>query len=84
MVSRASVGVAPAALLLLFLKLGFHVFPGTLARSVMFVHLVLAGLAMVAVFVATWIFFVYRGDPYFDITSRVQRFLPGVRRPKAP
>jgi O-antigen/teichoic acid export membrane protein len=82
--SRTSLGVAPAALLLLFLKLGFEVFPGTLSRSVMFVHLLLAGLAMVAVFAATWIFFVYRGDPYFDMTSRVQRFFPGVRRPKAP
>jgi O-antigen/teichoic acid export membrane protein len=82
--SRASLGVVPATLLLLFLKLGFHVFPGTLSRAVMFVHLMLAGVAMVVVFAATWIFFVYRGDPYFDITSRVQRFLPGVRRPKAP
>lgn len=82
--SRASLGVAPAVALLLFLKLGVHVFASTLARSVMFVHLLLAGLAMVAVFAATWIFFVYRGDPYFDISSRLQRFVPGLGRTKAP
>lgn len=81
---RSSVGVAPAVLLLLFLKLGFDVFPGTLSRSVLFIHLVLAGLAMVVVFAATWIFFVYRGDPYFDVTSRLQRFVPGMRGSKAP
>lgn len=81
---RPSLGVAPAVGVLVFLKLGLHLFPGTLPRGVMFLHLVIAGLVMVAVFAATWIFFVYRGDPYFDISSRLQRFSPSARRSKAP
>ncbi len=82
-VGRASLGVAPAALLLLSLKLGLNAFPRSTSRAAMFVPLLLAGLGMVTVFAMTWIFFVYRDDPYVDVMARVRRFLPGIRSPKS-
>ena len=35
--------------------------------------LVAAGTVMLAVFVVVWIFFVYRGDPYFDARAQLAR-----------
>jgi len=30
-----------------------------------------AGVAMVVLFAATWVFFVYRNDPYMDLRARL-------------
>ncbi len=62
-VPRATVGVVPVVALLLWCKNGLDV--RTLPE------LVGAGLAMVLVFALTWVFFVYRNDPYLDLRSRV-------------
>ena len=36
--------------------------------------LVAAGTVMLAVFAFVWVFFVYRGDPYFDVRAHLARF----------
>jgi O-antigen/teichoic acid export membrane protein len=81
--TRATLGAAPAAALLLGLKLGLHVFALSGTRAALFLPLFLAGLGLLVISAATWIFFVYRDDPYVDLTSRVQRLLSGTRSPKA-
>jgi O-antigen/teichoic acid export membrane protein len=62
-VPRALVGSIPAAAVLLWFKLGADV------RGI--VGLVTAGFAMIAVYVLTWVLFVYRDDPYVDLRSHV-------------
>jgi len=58
-VPRAALGALPVLALLLWFSLGVHV-QGMLG-------LVTAGLAMVLLFGVTWVFFVYRNDPYVDL-----------------
>jgi hypothetical protein len=59
--------------LLLWFKLGLQV------REM--VGLIAAGSAMVIVFAVTWIFYVYRDDPFVDLRSHLVRFRP--RRSRA-
>jgi O-antigen/teichoic acid export membrane protein len=66
-VPRAVVGALPALALLLWLKVGLDV-RGLLALAA-------AGVAMMLVFVATLVFFVYRNDPYVDLRG----FLPRLK-----
>jgi O-antigen/teichoic acid export membrane protein len=80
---RASLGAAPAIALLLALKHGLGMFPRSTSRMAMFLPLLLSGLGMMTVFAVAWLFFVYRDDPYVDLTSRVQRLLPGARSPRS-
>lgn len=56
---RALVGALPVAALGLWFKLGLEV-----ERPL---PLILSGAAMVGLFAAVWIGFVYRGDPYLDL-----------------
>lgn len=64
-VPRAAVGAFPVVALLLWFKLSMQV--QTLA------DLALAGSAVVVLFALTWIFFVYRDDPYVDLRGHVVR-----------
>ncbi len=82
-VGRATLGIAPAAALLLGLKLGLPVFSTSGSRAAIFFPLFLSGLGLLAIFAMTWIFFVYRGDPHVDLTARAQRWLARTRSPKA-
>lgn len=65
-VPRAAVGALPITALLLWLRLGLDV--RTLAG------LVASGCAMTVLFGVTWIFFVFRDDPYIDVRSHLGRF----------
>ena len=60
-VPRATAGALPTLALLLWFRLGLDVqtFPGMVA----------AGVGMVVLFGMTWIFFVYRKDPYVDVQA---------------
>jgi len=62
-VPRAVLGAFPALALLLWFKLGVEV------RSLG--GLAAAGTAMVLLFGVTWVFFVYRNDPYVDLRGRL-------------
>jgi O-antigen/teichoic acid export membrane protein len=64
-VPRATLGAAPILALLLWFKLGLGVATIT--------GLLAAGSAMVILFGFTWIFFVYRDDPYVDIRPHLAR-----------
>jgi len=64
-VARATVGALPVLALLLWFRLGLDV------RSLG--ELAGAGVAMVMVFGLTWVFFVYRNDPYVDLRFRLPR-----------
>ena len=65
-VPRAALGALPVVALLTWFKVGLDVqtFPGLAA----------AGSAMVVLFGLTWIFFVYRHDPYVDLRPHLTRF----------
>jgi O-antigen/teichoic acid export membrane protein len=65
-VPRAALGALPPLALLMWFKLGLHV------QNI--VGLAAAGCAMVLLFGMTWIFFVYRDDPYVDLTPHLVRF----------
>jgi len=65
-VPRAALGALPVLALLLWFKLGLHV------QSI--TGLVAAGSAMLVLFGLTWIFFVYRDDPYVDLRVHLVRF----------
>ena len=58
-VPRAMLGALPVGALLLWFKTALDV------RSLL--ALATAGVAMGAVFAASWVFFVYRIDPYIDL-----------------
>jgi O-antigen/teichoic acid export membrane protein len=62
-VPRAMLGVVPVLALLLWCRdtLDVRTLP----------ELVGAGVAMVLVFAAVWVFFVYRNDPYMDLRARL-------------
>ena len=62
-VPRALVGGVPVLAILLWFKLGLDV------RGL--IGLAAAGVAMIAVFGAMWVLFVYRNDRYVDIRSRI-------------
>jgi O-antigen/teichoic acid export membrane protein len=64
-VPRAALGAIPPLALLVWFKVGAGVQNIT--------GLVVAGVAMVALFVLTWVFFVYRDDPYVDVTPALGR-----------
>ena len=61
-VPRAALGALPVLALLLWFRLGVQV------QGV--AGLVAAGVAMVLLFGVTWVFFVYRNDPYVDLRGR--------------
>lgn len=63
---RAALGALPTLGLLLWFKLGLEV------RSVG--GLAGAGVAMMALVALTWVFFVYRNDPYVDLRARLPLF----------
>jgi O-antigen/teichoic acid export membrane protein len=65
-VPRAALGGLPILALLLFCRLQLDVdtLPGLIA----------AGAAMVLLFAVTWIFFVYRDDPYIDLRTQLGGF----------
>jgi O-antigen/teichoic acid export membrane protein len=64
-VPRAALGALPILALLFWFRVGVQVqsIPGFAA----------AGMAMMLLFALTWVFFVYRGDPYLDIRTHVIR-----------
>jgi O-antigen/teichoic acid export membrane protein len=64
-VPKAAVGAVPLLALLLWFRVGIQVqsIPGFAA----------AGTAMMALFAVTWVFFVYRDDPYVDLRPHVVR-----------
>jgi O-antigen/teichoic acid export membrane protein len=62
---RAALGALPVLGLLLWFRVGLDV------RSL--VGLAGAGVAAVLLFALTWVFFVYRNDPYIDLRSRLPR-----------
>ena len=66
-VPRAALGALPVAGVLLWFKEGLDV------RSL--AGLGGAGVAMVLVFALTWVFFVYRDDPYVDVRGWLSRLL---------
>jgi O-antigen/teichoic acid export membrane protein len=65
-VPRAALGALPILALLFWFRLGLHV-QGLSGFAA-------AGTAMVLLFGVTWIFFVYRDDPYVDLRTQVLRF----------
>jgi O-antigen/teichoic acid export membrane protein len=64
-VPRAAAGAVPPLALLMWFKFGINVqtLPG----------LVVAGASMSALFGVIWMLFVYKGDPYVDLTPRLPR-----------
>jgi O-antigen/teichoic acid export membrane protein len=67
-VPRTVIGAIPVLALLLWFKFGLQV------RDM--IGLVAAGSAMVVVFALTWVFFVYRDDPFVDLRLHLMRFRP--------
>lgn len=65
-VPRAALGAVPVLALLLWFKFGLRV------QSI--TGLAAAGSSMVVLFGLTWVFFVYRNDPYVDLLGHVVRF----------
>jgi O-antigen/teichoic acid export membrane protein len=65
-VPRAALGTLPVLALLLWFKVGLRVETIT--------GLAAAGSAMVVLFGLTWVFFVYRNDPYVDVRGQLGRF----------
>jgi hypothetical protein len=72
---RATLGALPVLGLGLALKLGLEV------RG--FLPLFLSGLAMVALFAAVWVLFVYRDDPFVDLRGVLVRLRPPAWRSRA-
>src|SRR2546425_9686748 len=67
-IPRAVTGAIPILALLLWFKFGLQVRDMT--------GLVAAGSAMVVLFALTWIFYVYRDDPFVDLRTHLVRFRP--------
>jgi peptidoglycan biosynthesis protein MviN/MurJ (putative lipid II flippase) len=70
---RATVGAVPVLALLIWFRLGLEVREMT--------GLVAAGSAMVVLFGFTWVFYVYRDDPYVNLRSQLVRLRAGRSRP---
>jgi O-antigen/teichoic acid export membrane protein len=70
-VPRAALGGIPPLALLLWFKFG--------ANVQNLVGLAVAGSAMLVLFALTWIFFVYRHDPYVDVTPQLVRLRAWAR-----
>ena len=70
-VPRALLGAVPVLALLLWFRDGLDV------RT--FAALVAAGVVMTLVFALTWVFFVYRNDPYVDLRGWLPRLRARVR-----
>jgi O-antigen/teichoic acid export membrane protein len=64
-IPRVAVGALPVLALLLWFRLGLDVQSLT--------GLIAAGSAMVLLFGVTWVFFVYRNDPYVDVRPHLGR-----------
>jgi O-antigen/teichoic acid export membrane protein len=64
-VPRAALGALPILALLLWFKVGLRV-DGLSGLAA-------AGVAMVLLFAVTWVFYVYRDDPYVDVRTRMIR-----------
>ena len=64
-VPRAALGAVPPLALLIWFKVGIDV------QNL--VGLAAAGVAMLALYAVTWILFVYRDDPYVDLTPLLVR-----------
>jgi len=64
-IPRAALGAFPVLALLLWFKVGLDV------RSL--AGLAGSGVAMMALFAVTWVFFVYRNDPYLDLRVQLGR-----------
>jgi peptidoglycan biosynthesis protein MviN/MurJ (putative lipid II flippase) len=64
-VPRAAVGTLPILALLLWFRLGIQV--DTMSG------LAVAGSAMTVLFAVTWVFYVYRDDPYVDVRTPMIR-----------
>jgi hypothetical protein len=64
-VPRAALGAVPPLVLLIWFKVGMDV------QNL--VGLAVAGMAMLALYAVTWILFVYRNDPYVDLTPLLLR-----------
>jgi len=67
-IPRATVGALPVLALPLWFKLRLQVHD--------LAGLVTAGLAMTVVFAFTWVFYVYRDDPFVDVRTHLMRFAP--------
>jgi O-antigen/teichoic acid export membrane protein len=65
-IPRAALGTLPVLALLLWFRIGLRVQTIT--------GLAAAGSAMVVLFGLTWVFFVYRNDPYVDLRGHLVRF----------
>ena len=65
-VTRAALGSLPILALLLWFRLGLHVETIT--------GLIAAGSAMALLSGVTWVFFVYRDDPYVNLRTQLIRF----------
>ena len=70
-VPRAALGGIPPLALLLWFKFG--------AGVQNFAGLAVAGTAMLVLFALTWIFFVYRHDPYVDVRPQLVRLRAWAR-----
>lgn len=66
-VVRAAVGAVVPLLTLWFFQVAFPL-AGLLQLAV-------GGVVMMLMFVATWVLFVYRGDPYIDLHAALRRFV---------
>jgi hypothetical protein len=64
-VPRAALGAVPPLALLIWFKVGMDVHD--------LVGLAAAGIAMCAVYGLIWVLFVYRDDPYVDLTPLLVR-----------
>ena len=64
--TRAALGSLPILALLLWFRLGLHVETIT--------GLIAAGSAMALLSGVTWVFFVYRDDPYVNLRTQLIRF----------
>lgn len=68
---RTTLGVVPAALFLLWLKVSVAAFQTEEIRWTGFMPLFTAGVGAVLVFVLTSFYFVFNGDPHFDLRTSV-------------
>lgn len=78
-IARPTAGALLPMAFLITLKRAAQIFHPGAPRWIAFIPLAAAGVGMVVIFALVWIFFVYRGDPYFDLASKLGRFAPRAR-----